>query len=487
MLLAFFRLGFLGLNRQKIINFFAYTLCALFILAGSLISIHRYWQYEIWYYDFGIFDTAIREVAKFQTPIIDHFVVEDKPIWADHFHPGIFLLSPIYWFTDRSEALLIAQAVIVGLSGLVLYKTGVTFLKSHFLSLAVLFSYLFFAGIQNAVLTEFHELAIMTLPLMLTYWAILTNRKKWFVVFLILTLSFKESLFALGIGLSFFVFIFRPAWRKLAIITAGLSLAWGWLSIKIILPYFSGHEYPYAPKYEGLAATFKGLTTPVIKVKTTLNLFWSFLFLPLLYLPTLPIIALNLTSRYLSLASTRWELGMHYNAEIAPTLAISCFLAFAILLKKLKRLFVYAIAIVMIVNSVLLYHVAFKRPFALAYNRAFYAHTQNFTFLNDLIARVPKDGLLMTQNNLAARFTHRGVKLLRDDYKKYKAMWIVLDVREGQNVNNFYGIGGAQDFFNKLFIDPAYYVYYKNNDQYIFKLRVEEFFIGSFPLQSHLV
>lgn len=449
-------------------------ICGLFILAGSLISVHRFWQYEIWYYDFGIFDQAIRSAAAFRPPIIEHFVVEDKWIWADHFHPGIFLLSPIYWFTDKSEAILVAQAVVIGISAYVLFRIALTKLKSHFLSLMVLLSYVFFVGLQNAVLTEFHELALVTLPLMLCYWAIINNKKKTFLITFASILLFKESLFALGIGLSFFVFWYRKEWRKLAILTSMYSVLWGLFAIKIVIPYFSGKsEYQYAPPVHSLAEAIPRLYTPFIKVSTVFNLFWSFFFLPVAYLPTLPIIGINLLGRFLSEGSTRWDLGLHYNAELAPTLAVSVILILAILLKKLPKKVVYLIAVLMVLNSLFLYHVKFRRPFALAYNRAFYAHTQDFKFLNDLMVAVPPGKTVMTQNNLAARFTDRKVKMIRANYETYKPELIVLDMRAGQNPNNFLFAGDQNQFFADVKADVKYEILYQSHDQYIFQRKAE--------------
>lgn len=448
----------------------ALLICGLFILAGSLISVHRYWQYEIWYYDFGIFDQAIRSLAKFQPPIIDHMIVEDKWVWADHFHPGILLMVPIYWITDQSEGLLIGQAVVIGLSAYVLFRIGRNTLKSYFLSLAVLASYVLFVGLQNAILTEFHELALVPLPLMLTYWAILKGKKWWYVAFFVWTLMYKESLFVLGLGVSFFVFMYRKEWRKLAIATGLYSLLWAFLSIKVIIPFLSGRdEYQYAPKSGNLSEMITKLFTPVLKVKTTFSLFWSFLFLPLLYVPTLPIIGLNLVGRFLSEGSTRWDLGLHYNAELAPTLAVTCVIVLARMLQRWPKKVVYGIGVLLVLNSYFVYYFVYKRPFALAYNPAFYANSQNFEFLDRLLAAVPEGKTVMTQNNLAARFTDRKVKLIRENYQDYKPEIVVIDIRPGQSPNNHLFNGNMERFYKNISRNREYRVRYHENDQYIFE------------------
>jgi len=166
----------LGLFEKKYTNYIAYILCALFILAGILVSLNRYWQYEVFYYNFGVFDQAIWKVSRLQAPTIEHVLVGGKWIFADHFNPSILLLAPLYWITDRSEILLIVQALFVGLAGLVLYKIGLKVLKDKILSLGIIVCYLLFIGIQNAVITDFHEITVMTLPLAITFWTIIKKR-----------------------------------------------------------------------------------------------------------------------------------------------------------------------------------------------------------------------------------------------------------------------------------------------------------------------
>lgn len=454
---------------EKIAHFGALLSCLIFTIAAVTVSLTRFWQFETQYYDFGIFDVAIREVAKFQPPIIDHFIVEDKWIFADHFHPAIFLLSPLYWFTNRSEVLLIAQAVAVGLSGVVLYRCAQLLLKKNTLSLAVVLSYFLFVGLQNALITDFHEITVMTLPLMLCYFAVISGRKKLFVAMFVLTLAFKELLFPLGLGLAFFVYRYRPEWKKLAISTATYALLWGVITIKFVIPAFAGGSYQYAPTSHSFTEFLSQFFTPIIKLKTTFNVLWSFLFLPLLSLPTLPILVMNFAMRFLSGSTNHWDLGFHYNAEIAPTLAISAAFGLAALQKKYSPKVVLFVAGLLILNSAFLYRVMFRGPLALSYNPAFYAHTKDFKYLNDFLAKVPLQKNVMTQNNLAVRFTDRKVKLLRDGYETYQPELVVLDLREGQNLNNFMGVKDVKNVLARLLVDPNYRVIYQQADQYIFE------------------
>lgn len=116
-------------------HFCVIVLAILYSTAGSLINVNRLWQYELGYYDFGIFSRPIWLVSRFKPPIIDHFVFSNRVNFADHFNPSIFLFSPLFWLTSHFEILLIAQSILVCLSSYVLFFIGRKILKNDFLSL----------------------------------------------------------------------------------------------------------------------------------------------------------------------------------------------------------------------------------------------------------------------------------------------------------------------------------------------------------------
>jgi len=461
------------LNRRKLeyLDLISYFLCILFIIAGIVVSVNRFWQYEVFYYDFGIFDQAIWNVSRFKPPIIEHFIVGGKWIFADHFSPSIFLLAPFYWLTTKSEMLIVVQTIAVGLSGVVLYRIGVHILKNKLLSLGGLICYLFFIGLQNAVVADFHELTVITLPLMLTFWAIVRWKIGYYFLFLVITLGFKESTFLLGIGIGILIFFLRRKWFKVGLITIALSILWGFLSIKIIIPIFSGGFYMYAPSLSAnIFDNMIALIDHPLKQRTLFYSLLSFGFLPFLAPEFWFLLLQDYATRFIgSPCCTRWDMGLHYNAQSAVILAISTMFA----LRRLQRVriiskFLPLLVVLIIGNALFLYRFILHGPFALAYNSAFYNHTKDFTFLNNLIKRIPNDIPVMAQNNLAPRFTHQKVLFLTRDYETYKPEYIVLDVRTGQNPNNFFG---TKDFFGILELlrkDFKYELVYKTKDQFIF-------------------
>lgn len=101
-----------------------------------------------------------------------------------------------------------------------------------------------------------------------------------------------------------------------------------------------------------------------------------------------------------------------------------------------------------------------KSPILLFGIPDFYKNTQNFEFLDRLIENIPDDGIIMAQTNIAAKIAYRKVYMLRGDYMHYPQDYIVIDYRDGQQPNNFYGAGNFGDIVRNLANDPNYELYY---------------------------
>lgn len=448
----------------------AYIFVILYAVAAVLVSLHRFWQYEVFYFDFGIFNQAIWYASRLQPPVIEHLVVPGKWIFADHFSPTMFLLAPLYWVTSHQEVLLIAQALAVSLSGLVLYRIGQRVLKDNLVSFAVMVAYLLFVGLQNAIITDLHEVTVGTLPLMLLLWAYVARRQKFFWLFLLLTLGIKESTAILGATLGLIIMLTDKKWRRIGVVTLIISIAWGLIATKLIVPFFSGGAYGYSPILPTeLWGHIAGFFNEAIKRKTLLYSFGSFLFLPLLYPPAWLLMIQDFYIRFVPKnTNLRWDLGLHYSAQLAPILGYGAVMA----LKKFRR---PILGVFLIVVAVYLHQFKLHGPLGLAYNPAFYAHTKNFAFLDRLILQVPKNATVMAQNNLATRFSHQTVFLLRKNYWDWESDYIVIDARDGQNPNNFFGIkdyqgiGDIEEIIGSIRVDPAYQTIYQTEKQFVFK------------------
>ena len=359
-----------------------------------------------------------------------------------------------------------AQAVVVGISGLVLYRIGKQVIKDDFLSFSVLISYYLFIGLQNAVISDFHETTVATLFFLLTFYFFLKNKVFYYWLFFIITLGFKESNFVLCAAFSVATYLLDKSWRKTAIFSLVISLIWGYLTIHAIIPYFSGGIYQYSVL---LSAKDVNIISVLFDNPMKQNVVFfslaSFSFLPLLSPVFLPLILQDFLVRFLS---NRFSLGLHYSALLATILGLSSIYGFYNLRRftKIARI----IAVFSIINTLFLYRMVLHGPLALTYNPAFYKHTKDFRFLNELISKIPNNVSVMTQNNLAPRFTHQqNVWVLKDNYEVYSPKYIVLDMRSGQNLNDFFPTKNPSMILKKLQNDSLYALIHKQGDQYIFK------------------
>lgn len=457
-------------------DYFPWITCGIFLVAASLVSIYRYWQYDVYYYDFGIFDQAIWNASRFRLPTTDHLEIGGKVIFADHFSPSMFLLAPALWIVPKQEMLLFLQAISVSLSGFVLYRICQTLLGNRWQSRSVLLSYFLFIGLQNALITDIHEVTVMTLPLMLAFWAIVNRHKYRYWVALIIVLGFKESAFLVGGGLALFIFLYERSWWKHAMTTFVLSAAWGYLATAVIIPFFSGKPYMYSPSIPlDISEIVIRFIDDETKRNTLLYSFMSFGFLPVFFPPMYPLILQDFFVRFVpDNTYLRWGLGMHYSAQLSPILGV----ASAFGLKRLNEIhrlprFIpqFIIPTFLIGISLFVYQFKFHGPLGLSYNFAFYQHTENFKFMESLLSRIPPETTVMAQNNIAPHLIHtHQVYLLRDNYGDYLPDYIVLDVRSGQNPINFFGVKDPSALLSFLrTYETRYVIDFQTDEQFIFR------------------
>ncbi len=422
-----------------------YLFIIIYTILALSVSLGRFWQFQSFYYDFGIFDSAIWKVAHFQTPIINHinFAGVDRIIFADHFNPSIFLLSPLYWFTDRSEMLLIIQVLAVSGAAIVGYQIAKGVLKSKVAILALMVAFLGYVGMQNALISDFHEATIAVLFLMLAFFALSKKKWGWYFVFLLIILGFKESFAGLGVGLGLMLLLRKTNW-KVALGTILISFVWGFVIIRYIIPYFSGGVYYFAPVTlpQTLGELITAWTVPSIKIKTVIYSFATFGFLPLFDLSVLPVIFENFFERFVLSSYKGVDLGMHYNATLSPLMFMGTLRVLGWIEKKKKFTKISTILGIIIILIVGFFHrFTLRGPLGLGYNSVFYRQFAASKYVRDFVKEIPRRGLVMTQNDLAVRFTHGKLMLLTLDYKRYEPDSIALNLTPGQNPNSFYPLG----------------------------------------------
>lgn len=453
-------------------------LTLLYTVAVMVLLLNRFWQYEAFYYDQGLFERAIWLVSRFQTPIIDHQTLGRVHHFADHFLPSVYILfSPWYWISQRYDITLIALSLYTGLSVLVAYEIARLFIKNHFLVYSLLFAYMGYVGLQNALIFFIHDITAMLLPLTLLFLALFKEKWKWFYALLIFNLGFKETVAVIGVALAVTMWLYKKSWFKHAVIVFFISLLYGVIVTRVVIPYYSGDRFLYQPTWPtSIGQLFERMVDRPTKVQTVVYSLATFGFLPLLSPATWPLIAQDILLRFVlsyTPNSQRWDLGLHYNANLVVFLFVAAVLGSRWLEVKVRsQKFCIFWGVVVMVAVVYLHQFKLHGPFGLLYNLEFYRHTQRQGFMHDFINRIPRQGKIMTQNNLAVFFTHDDLYLL-DGYEYFKQVQpavVAFDLRTGQNPNNFWPMDepGLTKMARQLKSEPGYQLLYEDNSRYIY-------------------
>lgn len=446
---------------------------ALYFIAINLVVLNRFWQFEAFYFDHGIYDSSLWQVAHGTWPIIDH--IEDGFIrqFGDHFTPTMYLLTPLYLLTQKYEPLLILENIFVTSSAFILFLIAARKVKNCLMVFALTVAYTLFIGLQNAIIANFHTELITVLTLALALWAMDLKKWKLFWLFLLLTLGTKQNFAAIGVGLG--IFLLFSSERKQGIWVIFASLAYYLFATKLAIPVLGLRSYGYGTHLYSLREMVSALFLPPIKLQTVATTFVTFGFLPLFNLGFSPAIFQDFGTRFVFSTPARWDLGLHYNATLAVLVSYGSILGVVFLAKfKSYRRLIWVHAIIIIVIVLCLHRFIYHGPLGLAYNPDFYRHTSDMKFLKNFVAKVPPEKMVMTQNNLAPYLTHsNSVMLLRDEYWKFMPEVIAIDIRNGQNPANYWPLNlfSLTQLQKRLSQDPNYSEVKITNQQIIYLRR----------------
>jgi uncharacterized membrane protein len=144
--------------REKLSQRFHLFLTITYIIVLSLLSILKHYNLFSFAYDLGIFMqslwTTIHGKFFYETP--DLFWNETGNYLSIHFSLLIFLLLPLYSLAPCAETLLIFQTLLIGFSGIILYKIALHITGSRAFSNILLISYFSSASLHGANLYDFH-------------------------------------------------------------------------------------------------------------------------------------------------------------------------------------------------------------------------------------------------------------------------------------------------------------------------------------------
>jgi len=225
------------------------------VMCGALytaVSFIRFGRMEVASYDNAIFEEAIRGYAHGGWPIVP-IKGAGFNLLGDHFSPAIALIAPFYRLLPGPETLLVAQAVLIAISVLVVSSVGVRVLGPRWGSVVAVAYGLSF-GLQSGVIADFHEVAFGVPLLALAGGAFVEQRYSavvgWSLPLLLVKEDMGLTVAAVGVAL------FLAGERRRGIILAAIGAAGTALVVLVLIPWARGDEsgYAYSLGGDGLLA-----------------------------------------------------------------------------------------------------------------------------------------------------------------------------------------------------------------------------------------
>ncbi len=323
-----------------------------FGVAFGLISFINHWLLRTAAFDLGLSAHALHDFAHLRGHT-STLLLDSPPtsFFSSHMALLPVLAAPLYWILGASWALLVVQWAAILLGGWGVW----TIARAHGLSsresTLVLAFFLSQWGLYSALGFDYHDNVIgaMLLP-WLAHWV---GRAQWGragLAFTILLIS-KENMALWGAvvlaGLAW-RHVAQPRVRTVALVGAGVALAYFAIVTKVLMPAFDATHRPFTQlaRYQHLggsleAALWNVATHPALLFRTLfLNTLpdpsfdyvklelWAVLVLSGGWLTVLRpwyglMLAPVLAQKLLSSDAVFWGINYHYSVEFAPVLALA--------------------------------------------------------------------------------------------------------------------------------------------------------------------
>nr|WP_202447118.1 DUF2079 domain-containing protein [Streptomyces sp. SID5468] len=269
-------------------------------------------------WDLGIFDEAVRHYAHFQAPVVD-IKGPGFDILGDHFSPVLAVLAPVYRLFPGAVTLLIAQALLLGVSAVPLTRAAITRLGTG-RGTALGIAYGTAWGLQRAADNGFHEIAFAVPLLAMTTTCLLDRRGRAAACWCLPLVLVKEDLGLTVAAVGALLVLRRERVLGCALVLFGTAAFAVTVGVLIPAMNSAGH-YDYWSKVGG-GGTAGSLLKPFlsgwdVKSQTLLVLFGTVGLLALrspLCLLALP----TLGWRFTATDTVYWGTDWHYSAVLMP-------------------------------------------------------------------------------------------------------------------------------------------------------------------------
>jgi uncharacterized membrane protein len=291
-------------------------LAAILAIVYAVVSLSRLHRFATRSWDLAIFEQVLRGYASLDGPVVD-VQGPGANAFADHFSPALVLLAPVYRVLPSTETLLVAQALLVAASVLVVTRLAVRQLGDP-AGLAIGLAYGLSWGVQSAIDFDFHEVALAA-PLLALAGAAYVERDwrrtaLWAAPLLLVKEDLALTVIAVGV-----VLVLAGARRWGAGLAAGGVLTFVLATVVIIPAVNPDGVYRFWPggdRSGGLLAALLHLPVamvwPPAKIETLLLVVAAGALLALRS-PWMLVAVPNLVVRFASDNANYWSTDWHYS------------------------------------------------------------------------------------------------------------------------------------------------------------------------------
>ncbi|MFD7323755.1 DUF2079 domain-containing protein [Streptomyces sp. NPDC059875] len=300
------------------------VLCALYFLYSWV----QYEQFRTPSWDLGIFNQSVRAYAELRAPVVD-IKGPGFLILGDHFSPVTALLAPLYWIWSSPLALLFAQAALFAASAVVVGRTAQQVLGSRAAGLGLTVAYGLSWGLQEAVKSDFHEIAFAVPLLALTCRALLLGRWTAAVAWSAPLVLVKEDM-GLTVAMVGAVLVVRGQ-KRLGAALAAFGAAFFALTVLVLIPAASRvGQYDYWAKIEKSNEGADVSFAHAVLSSLGSDVKWEMLFFLVgitgflaLRSPLMLLVLPTLGWRFLSQDPNHWGMIWHYSAILMPVVFLA--------------------------------------------------------------------------------------------------------------------------------------------------------------------
>ena len=421
--------------------------------------------------DLAIYDQIVWNTAHGR-PFASTLIQHADTMLGDHFAPAVALFAPIYWVWPDARVLLLGQTLALALAALPLYAFARRRLGTA-AALGVVAAYLLHPALHFVNLYQFHEIALLPLPLTLALLAVERGSRQLFWGATAIALTVKEEVALVVVGLGLLWWLRRRDWRA-GITTAALGVAVGLLTMGVILPTFNTVDdgYYYVRRYAYLGNSpqeiaLTALTSPDL-VLTTLTSperlrFLAQLIAPLALAPLLGweyVVAASPVFGYLLLAESpdQYAINRHYLTPLLPFLFFGTVVGLERGAASVSRIWrtplarpAALLAGLVLLSSGAASYLMGPTPLARGHDARGFAVTSRTWQLRDLIERVPPNAPVAASRNLLSWFSQRERVYRFPEVRD--AEYVLVDWRDLRHPIVYQMDGGA---FGDLIASPQY-------------------------------